>query len=199
MKANSGVLVLNRSYLPVHVTSVKRAFSLLYQGVAKAVDKQYALFDFESWAALGAATHGDSIGTVDRAIRIPRVILLVAYDRIPKRKVRFSRQNIYLRDKNTCQYCGKQFARHDLNLDHVVPRMAGGRTTWENVVCSCIECNRRKGGRTPKQAHMHLVKVPRRPEWTPLYGFPFRSLAYEEWRPFLSMVDASYWNTELED
>lgn len=178
--------MLNRSYLPVHVTSVKRAFSLLYQGIAKAVDKQYALFDFESWTELSAAVNDETIGTVDRAIRIPRVILLVAYDRIPKRKVRFSRQNIYLRDKNTCQYCGNQFARHDLNLDHVVPRTYGGRTTWENVVCSCIECNRKKGGKTPEQAGLKLVRRPRRPSYLPSYAITQGMVDVPPvWRDFL--------------
>src|SRR3954471_6797424 len=161
----SGVLVLNPSFMPVHITSVKRAFSLLYQGIAKAVDKQYELFDFDSWAELSAHEHDDTIGLVGRAIRVPRVILLIEYDRLPRRRVRFSRHNIYLRDRNTCQYCNIVFSKTDLNLDHVVPRAQNGRTTWENVVCSCINCNRKKGGRTPDEASMRLTRLPRRPEW----------------------------------
>ena len=196
---SSGVLVLNRSFMPVHITSVKRAFTLLYQGIAKAVDKQYELFDFDSWADLAAAQHDETVGLVGRVIRVPRVILLIEYDRLPRRRVRFSRHNIYLRDRNNCQYCNLEFAKPELNLDHVVPRTQGGRTTWENVVCSCIECNRKKGGRTPEEATMRLVRPPRRPEWSPLYGFQGRHRAYEAWRPFLNVVDASYWNVELKD
>jgi 5-methylcytosine-specific restriction endonuclease McrA len=173
--------------------------TLLYQGIAKAVDKQYELMDFESWADLAAHEHDDTIGLVGRAIRVPRIILLTEYDRLPKRRVRFSRHNIYLRDRNTCQYCAKMFSKAELNLDHVVPRSQGGRTTWENVVCSCIECNRQKGGRTPEEAKMRLRKQPRRPEWSPLYGFQGRAHAYEAWKPFLNVVDASYWNVELKD
>ena len=195
----SGVLVLNRSFLPVHITSVKRALTLLYQGIAKAVDKQYELFDFDSWAELAARENDDTVGLVGRAIRVPRIILLTEYDRLPKRRVRFSRHNIYLRDKNTCQYCNLMFAKNELNLDHVIPRSQGGRTTWENVVCSCIECNRHKGGRTPEEARMRLRKQPRRPEWSPLYGFQGRANAIEAWKPFLTVVDASYWNVELKD
>ena len=119
----SKVLVLNRSYLPVHVTVVRRALSLLYQGVARAVDEQYRTFDFDSWADLAADE--DAIGLVNRAIRVPRVILLQGYDRVPRRYVRFSRFNIYSRDQNRCQYCGRQFPRAELNLDHVVPRSRG--------------------------------------------------------------------------
>src|SRR5512144_2844945 len=131
---NTGVLVLNRVYQPVHITSVRRAFTLLYQGVARAVDEQFQLFDFESWSALAAAEH-DSIGTIGRRIRVPRVIVLLAYEHLPKTRVRFSRVNIYARDESTCQSCGRHFRRSELNLDHVVPRSRGGSTSWDNVVC----------------------------------------------------------------
>lgn len=194
---NTKVLVLNRSFLPIHITSVKRAFSLLYQGLAHAVDQEYRTFDFESWAQLSASLHDERIGLVDRAIRVPRVILLLAYDRVPRRRVRFSRFNIYSRDRNTCQYCGKVFPRSELNLDHVVPCSRGGKSTWENVVCSCHDCNRRKGGRTPEDAGMKLLRPPRRPEWTPFMLETFSLRRYKEWVPFLSVVDVSYWNTEL--
>jgi 5-methylcytosine-specific restriction endonuclease McrA len=193
----SGVLVLNRSYLPIHVTSVRRAFSMLYQGVARVVDEQYETFDFDSWRDLAIRAGDDSIGVVGGLIRVPRVILLTAFDRIPRRHVRFSRINVYARDRSTCQYCGRRFPRTDLNLDHVVPRSRGGRSTWQNVVCSCMDCNRRKGGRTPQQAGMRLIAPPRRPRWTPMVGVLAGRRGYPEWRPFLSIVDASYWNAEL--
>jgi len=192
---NTKVLVLNRSYLPVHVTVVRRALSLLYQGIAQAVDDELRTFDFASWADLAADE--DSIGTVDKAIRVPRVILLQYYDRVPRRYVRFSRFNIYARDQNRCQYCGRQFPRAELNLDHVVPRMKGGTSVWENVVCSCHRCNRIKGGRTPAEAGMRLIRLPRRPQWTPFMTEAFSLRRYKEWLPFLSAVDAAYWNTEL--
>jgi len=192
---NTKVLVLNRSYLPIHITVVRRALSLLYQGIAHAVDEQYRTFDFASWADLVAEE--DRIGLVDRAIRVPRVILLQGYDRIPRRYVRFSRFNIYARDGNRCQYCGRQFARVELNLDHVVPRSRGGTSVWENVVCSCHRCNRLKGGRTPAEAGMRLVRQPRRPQWTPFMTETYSLRRYKEWMPFLSAVDAAYWNTEL--
>lgn len=194
---NTKVLVLNRSYFPVHVTSVRRAFSLLYQGIAKAVDHQYRTFDFDSWSALSASLHEETIHVTDRMIRVPRVILLVAYDRVPKRQVRFSRFNVFARDKNTCQYCGERFPRQELNIDHVIPRSRGGLSTWENVVCSCFTCNRVKGGMLPEEARMHLVRKPFRPEWTPFMLETFSFKRYQEWLPYLNAVDAAYWNTEL--
>jgi 5-methylcytosine-specific restriction endonuclease McrA len=192
---NTKTLVLNRSYLPVHVTVVRRALGLLYQDVARAVDEHYRTFDFASWSDLAASE--DSVGLVGRAIRVPRVILLQTYDRVPRRYVRFSRYNIYARDGSTCQYCGRRFSRTDLNLDHVVPRSRGGSSTWENVVCSCHRCNRIKGGRTPAEAGMRLIRQPRRPQWTPFMTEAYSLRRYKEWMPFLSAVDAAYWNTEL--
>ena len=196
---NSAVLVLNRSYLPVHVTSVRRAFSLLYQGIARAVSEDYRTFDFEEWSQLSGVKDSDTIGTLAGRVRIPRVIVLVAFDRLPRRHVRFSRINIMTRDRFQCQYCGDRPARAELNLDHVVPRALGGRTTWENVVTSCVDCNRRKGGRTPVQAHMVLIRRPARPRWTPLAHLMLTGARHEEWRPFLNVVDASYWNVELRE
>ena len=87
--------------------------------------------------------------------------------------------------------------RSELNLDHVVPRSLGGHSTWENVVTSCVDCNRRKGGRTPKQAQMLLRRRPVRPRWTPLANLMLSTVRYQEWRPYLNVVDASYWNVEL--
>ena len=164
---DSAVLVLNRHFQPIHVTNAKRAFSLLYLGVARVIEREFKTFDFDSWAELSEEmASGDVIKTVGGAIRIPRVIVLQLYDRIPKTKVRFSRHNIYMRDGNTCQYCAQELPRSELNLDHVVPRAQGGRTTWENVVCCCIDCNLTKAARTPEQAKMKLLKVPMRPRWT---------------------------------
>lgn len=197
MLLNSAVLVLNKNYQPIHVTTVRRAFSLLYTGLARAVDRQYRTFDFPSWAALSAEVHEETIGTVDRRIRVPRVILLHASGRFPRNHVRFSRQNIYLRDHDTCQYCGETLPRGQLNLDHVVPRTQGGATTWENVVCCCVPCNLKKGGRTPEEAGMRLLRRPFRPRWTPLAARRLVPALEEAWRPFLSHADAAYWNTEL--
>jgi 5-methylcytosine-specific restriction endonuclease McrA len=193
----SAVLILNRNYHPVHVTSVKRAFSLLYQGVAKAIDEQYKLYEFADWAALSATQ--DCITTVNRTIRIPRVLVLSAYEYLPKGRVRFSRLNIYARDQDTCQYCSRTLPRSELNLDHVNPRTLGGKTTWENVVCSCVPCNLKKGGRTPEQAGMRLLRKPFRPRWTPLFRGAIRRVTYREWLPFLRVEDSSYWNVELLD
>ncbi len=186
---NSSVLVLNRSFLPVHVTSVRRAFSLIFQEVARAVNENYETFDFEAWMRLPVQAE-DAIGTPRGRIRVPRVIALSGFDRVPRRSVRYSRLNVLARDKFTCQYCGERPHRSLLNLDHVVPRALGGKTTWENVVCSCVECNRRKGGRTPEQAKLRLRRHPERPHWMPLFNLGRQAGQQEAWRPFLGVVDS---------
>jgi 5-methylcytosine-specific restriction endonuclease McrA len=196
---NTGVLVLNKHYQPVHVTSVKRAFTLLYLGAARVVEPDFSTFDFDSWAEVGVAAGHDAIRTIGRSIRVPRVIVLQLYDRLPKTKVRFSRLNIYSRDDNTCQYCAQKLPRTSLNLDHVIPRARGGRTTWENVVCCCVPCNLKKGAKLAYEANMKLLRQPVRPKWTPTFRTPGGKVAHREWLPFLGLVDASYWNTELLD
>jgi 5-methylcytosine-specific restriction endonuclease McrA len=185
---DSNVLVLNRSYLPIHITSVRRAFSLIYQGTALAVNGRYETFDFDAWRLVKVNGDG-AVGTPDGSIRVPRVIVLQGYDRVPRRHVRYSRLNIFARDGFTCQYCGTSPHRSKLNLDHVIPRALGGRTTWENVVCSCIECNRRKGGRTPTQARLFLRRRPVKPTWTPMLTHIGTKIRYDEWRPFLHIAE----------
>jgi 5-methylcytosine-specific restriction endonuclease McrA len=192
------VLVLNRNFQPVNVVGVRRAFCLLYLGVARALDEEYRQFDFATWAQLSAELGQDSIGTPSRRLRVPRILVLQVYDRVPVGRIRFSRHNIFVRDDHTCQYCGKRLPRRQLNLDHVVPRSRGGKTNWENVVTSCVPCNFRKGGRTPAEARMRLRRQPRKPRWSELVHPPRLRARYREWLPFLNPVDASYWNTELE-
>jgi 5-methylcytosine-specific restriction endonuclease McrA len=197
----SPVLVLNRYFVPITITSVKRAFVMLYCGAAKAVGGNYQTFDFESWAQISAIREKEeeAIKTVSRVIKIPRVIVLVRYDRMLRKEAKFNRINIFRRDGDSCQYCGERFPRSELTIDHVIPRSLGGKSVWENVVCSCMDCNRKKGGRTPEEARMRLINKPKRPLWNPLTNISIRAVRYKEWEPFLSFVDTSYWNVELEE
>jgi len=109
------------------------------------------------------------IRSISTSMRIPSVVRLVQFRR---REAKFSRRNVYARDHYKCQYCGGRFPADDLTCDHVVPRSQGGRAEWSNIVTCCVTCNRRKGGRTPEQAGLHLLKPPARPSW--LWGFHVR-------------------------
>ena len=198
---NSQVLVLNRLWQAVNICSARRAFSLVYAGQAQIVSSDsannFSTHDFESWRDLSAnAPEHEVVTTISFKIRIPRVIVLLVFDRLPKKEVKFTRHNVFERDKNTCQYCGHVFDRSELNLDHVVPRDRGGTTTWENVVCSCIPCNTRKGNRLPREAHMSLIRKPKRPKWRPFVQITFAAPQHDLWKHF---VDLAYWNVELSD
>jgi hypothetical protein len=182
-------LVLNRSFLPIHVTSVRRACVMLFAGLARAVDEECQTFDFSAWCRKPIDAEGETLGLVAGSMPVPRVITLLFYDRVPRRHVRFTRHNVYSRDRDTCQYCGRRFPRHQLNLDHVVPRSQGGASSWENVVCSCHACNRRKGGHTPEQSGVRLLRHPVRPAWTPFMNEAVRQTRYREWHPFLSFAN----------
>jgi len=197
------ILVLNRNYVAVHVINVRRALSLLFRELAEVVhleEGQYANYNFESWREISElkaaykAPDDDWIRAVNFEIQVPRVIRLLFYDRFPKHSVRFNRRNIFARDGNRCQFCGKRFPTSELSLDHVVPRSRGGGMTWENVVCSCVRCNVKKGGRTPDEAHMHLIKPPVKPKRSPQLAIKLGNPKYDSWKDFL---DHAYWSVDL--
>ena len=186
---NSPVLVLNRSYLPIHVTSVRRALSLVYAGTARVIDEHYETFDFPGWVHRGPGGSVDCLGTSVGSLPLPRTVVLQRFDKRPRRHVRYSRANVFARDAFTCQYCGAIPARAQLNVDHVIPRAQAGKTSWENVVASCVRCNRRKGGRTPAQAGLRLRRRPERPRWSPALALPDSFARYPEWELFLAPYD----------
>ncbi len=193
--------MLNRLWQAINVTTVRRAFVLLCQGHAEVVgtegDERFATYDFESWRDLSRLRpREEMVHTVAYPVLPPRVIVLAAYDRLPRKEIRFTRHNIFERDRNTCQYCARRFDRKELNLDHVLPRDRGGMMSWENIVCSCIPCNSRKANRLPHEAGMRLIRQPKRPRWRPFYDMGRQGENLQHWKHF---VDVAYWNVELGD
>jgi 5-methylcytosine-specific restriction endonuclease McrA len=187
-------LILNYNWQPVNVATVARALVLLWNEAARVVDPEtYQLFTWADWSKV-APRDGDAfIQAVRLRLRVPEVIVLTEYDRLPSAAVSFSRRNVFKRDYWTCQYCGMQPGGEELTIDHVVPRSQGGTSTWDNCVLSCIDCNKRKADRTPKQAGMKLRKAPVRPMWKPLYAR--HTMRIESWSKFVS---ETYWNVPLE-
>ena len=208
--SNQETLVLNRSWMAVQITSVKRAIALLYQGHARVVDEDFQSYTFQDWSQVSQQmvelNEDEFICSPNLRVRIPRVIVLMFYDKIPQRGIKFSRKNIFERDKYTCQYCGikppnkkrnvKWLEKNNLNLDHIVPRSRGGKTTWLNVVASCYRCNSKKSDKTLEELGWKLLKPPYKPEWAPTVTIPTSWKPRKEWRNFL---DVAYWNTELEN
>ena len=200
------VLVLNKLYMAVHIVSVRRALSLLYKQTAEVVsveEDQYNSYNFESWIEVSEAKRrfeaedydpDDWVRGVSFELIVPRIVRLLVYDRLRASEVRFNRRNIYARDENHCQYCGRRFPTSELTLDHVIPRSQGGQSTWSNVVCACVACNVRKGGRPPRRAGMKLIRKPTKPRRSPVVKLHLRSQKYQSWKQFL---DAAYWSVEL--
>ena len=204
---NSHVLVLNKHRMAVRVTDAKRAFSLLVRDLAEVIhceDDAYTAHTFESWSELSMQREMfeknakgvpyDWVRTVRFSVAVPKVIRLLGYDRLPEQDVKLNRRNIYARDKSICQYCGIHFPSSELSLDHVVPRSQNGKSTWENLVCCCVKCNAHKGGRTPEQASMKLIKKPVKPKRNPMINIRMGSEKYASWRAFLNHA---YWSVEL--
>jgi 5-methylcytosine-specific restriction endonuclease McrA len=199
------VLVLNRLYTAVRVVSARRAFVMLFKQAAEVIaveNGRYCTYDFASWAEIAELQKEFQpeayswVRTARFEIAVPKIIRLFGYDRLPRQLVKLNRRNLYARDTNRCQYCGQHFATRELTIDHVVPRVQGGEHTWVNLVCACVRCNTRKGGRTPAQARMKLIRAPRRPKRNPAVTLRLGSAKYETWKAFLN--DA-YWTVELKD
>jgi 5-methylcytosine-specific restriction endonuclease McrA len=162
------VLVLNRNYEPLNITSLRRAVTLLHLGKAEIVE-------------LGSRPLRSTRGLVPA----PSVVRLAYYVRRPYPELRVSRKGIFARDDHTCQYCGAQEV--PLTLDHIMPVSRGGGDDWLNLVCSCVPCNNKKGSRTPPEAGMSLRQSPYRPRYTPYISFPkfVAGVRHEPWRDYL--------------
>jgi 5-methylcytosine-specific restriction endonuclease McrA len=172
-------LLLNATYEPLRVVHWQKAITLWCQGKVEIV-----------------AHYEREVRSVSFSIKLPSVIRLLRRIRVRRAAecVPFSRANIYARDNHSCQYCGDALATAELTFDHVIPVAQGGRKDWENIVTCCISCNRQKGGRTPAEAHMRLMKAPRRPDSAPAIRITIElRYAPESWRDYL------YWNAELDD
>jgi 5-methylcytosine-specific restriction endonuclease McrA len=193
------VLVLNRLWQAVNMCTVKRAIVLLYCGHASVVyenNGDFRTFAFDDWVdySMTNANGETCIHSTTFKCMLPEVVLLTSYEKVPVKEIKLTRHNIYQRDNNTCQYCGRTFDRRDLNLDHVIPRDLGGSTSWENLACSCKKCNARKGNRTPKQAQMHLIRKPKKPRWTPLSSYHLGTDTNHAWKKF---IDPDHWDVDL--
>ena len=197
------VVVLNRLYGAIRIIDAARAFSLLFRELAEVInveDGSYMNYTFNTWSEVSVlqreyeCEQHDWVHTSRLVIAVPKIIRLFRYDRFPKQQVKLNRRNIYARDESRCQYCGRHFSTKELTLDHVKPRVQGGENSWENLVCACVKCNARKGGRTPIQSGMKLIRPPFRPKRNPAIALRLGSPKYQSWKAFL---DDAYWSIEL--
>ena len=174
---NGAVLVLNQNYEPLNVCNVRRAILLVFDGKAEVLE-----------------ANGHLVKSATLAFPAPSVIRMVYLIHRPRPRVKLTRREVFIRDSYTCQYCGRQM--HDLTIDHVVPRSRGGHDTWDNLVLACVQCNVRKGDRTPIEANMPLIRRPVKPAWLPALGTRLPAGTASSWQRFL---DTAYWDAELRE
>lgn len=188
-------LVLNRNWQPIGVAPVARSLMLVWNDNAMFVDpSDFQLYSWADWSALQPKDDEPFIQAVRQRLKVPEVVVLTRFDRVPSRLVAFNRRNLFKRDGYCCQYCGDRPGSEELTIDHVLPRSRGGVSSWENCVLACVECNKRKANRTPAEARMPLRMAPQRPKWQPLYSARVERI--ESWTRFVSEV---YWTVELEE
>ncbi len=189
-------LVLNRSWTAITTTTVRHALVLAYRQVARIIcPETYEAYDFADWAEIRAAEGEPAIYTPLFRIRVPEIIVLTRYNGFPRRGAAFSRRNIYRRDNYTCQYCGARPGSELLSIDHVVPRCRGGRSSWDNCVLACLECNKKKASRSLEESGLSLRREPVQPQWSGALeiGVGRRKASWEKF------VSDRYWNVELVD
>ena len=163
---NRSVLLLNQDYSPLSICSMQKAFILVF------LKKAELIIPIEE----------EMIRTVNRSFSMPAVIRLNRYINLPYRGVVLTRQNIFKRDSHNCQYCG---TGRNLTLDHVIPKARGGKSTWNNLITACQECNARKGDATPEEAGMLTPYKPYKPSYL-MFLRDFSGSMRDEWKPFLN-------------
>ena len=164
-------LVLNKGWTPISIMPVKKAITKVMSDLARIVDPDdYQLYTFEDWMNLPVKEGEPFISTSHTKVRVPEIIVLQEYEKLPQREVKLSRRNLLIRDNYTCQYTGKRINMDTATMDHVIPRSKGGGSTWENLVMCCLDINAKKADRTPDEAGLKLLKKPERPKWNPIYA-----------------------------
>lgn len=188
------VLQLNKTWAPMHTVPLEKALHMVFNDRAKIVDPEnYQAMTWEDWSKL-KPLGDEGIKGAKMVFRIPEVIVLNDYDKLPQPAMTFSRRRLFRRDGYKCMYCGCKPGSEELTIDHVLPRAQGGGTNWENCVLCCVKCNAYKANRTPEQAKMVLLSKPCKPSYKILRKEDF--VPIDSWSKFIS---TSYWNVPLED
>ena len=196
---SSRVLVLNKSWVAFDIWSLEHAITKLFNTDTKGTPRakivnveDFTLYEWEDWAKLQPKEGEKAIKTSTDGFKVPEIIVLTNYNKHPKPRMNFSRKALYKLYKYQCQYCGDRFSSEILTIDHVLPRSQGGKTSWENCVLSCVDCNSKKANRTPEQAKMKMLcGTPKKPT---IKLFDVGKVKCKSWESFLSEV---YWSVDI--
>jgi 5-methylcytosine-specific restriction endonuclease McrA len=183
------VLILNKHWIPINTTTARHSFALMYSENAKGImieeDKVVPL-EWNEWVSLNLKENDRTVKTVRGFVKIPTVIVLNHYDKIPRQIIKFTQKSLWERDNFTCQYTGKKVTRTNGNIDHIIPRSQGGKTSWENCVIAHKEINAIKADRTPEQAGLKLLKKPSAPRIMPVSFYIRNKEEVKDWEMFLN-------------
>ena len=182
------VLVLNKNWQAINTSTAGHALSLMFAGQAKGIlieDGKINALEWNEWKNVKLLNTDTTISTVNNKIKIPNIIVLCFYDKIPKQAVKLTQNNLWERDNFTCQYTGVKVNKTTGNIDHIIPRSLGGKTTWENCVIACREVNDKKSDKTPEQAGLTLVRKPVKPKTMPVSFFIKNTEGNADWNWFL--------------
>ena len=171
----AAVLLLNSSFEPIKIIDWQRAVTMFFLGKVEVLEE-----------------YEHNIRSVSLVVKAPAVVRLLKYVRLGRKSPPLCRTNILARDNFECQYCSKELNSREATLDHVLPRSQGGKTSWENIVCCCMHCNRKKGGKTPRQARMPLRKTPIKPDWLPVLNIRLNGNIPSSWYAFLSSAGGQF-------
>jgi len=182
--------VLNRNWQAIHVKSPAEALSMMYTDNATGLDilgeDNMVPYRWKDWINLTKDETSDYVSTVRGEIKIPKVIVLCKFDRVPLKRPKFSLGAVWNRDEGICQYTGKKLSKNEGNVDHIMPRSRGGKTTWDNCVLTHKEVNAKKADRTPEEAGLKLIKKPLAPKYMPSSHYIKNKHNIKEWELFLS-------------
>lgn len=185
----NSVLVLNRNWQAVNTITPADALSRLVVGTAKGLDVcvtgGMTAVDWSVWHTLPIRNHDEAVNTPTQSVRVPTVVILNEYARVPLKTIKFGFKGLWVRDRGRCQYTGRELTFAEANIDHVYPQSRGGPTTWENCVLSSVQVNQRKADRTPQEAGLRLISQPRRPRAMPVCCLIQNTHGIDDWNHFL--------------
>ena len=189
-------LVLNKAWAPVHIIGWQKAMGLICSEKVHSLDRDLTVYHFKDWLdySLHNAETYYKVHSPTTAVAIPEIIVSVTFNRLPGRCVKYSRQNVFSRDKFRCGYCGRGFKAKELTIDHIIPRSQGGLTTWDNVVACCFDCNQKKADRTPAKANMALKFKPHKPKWESPLDNVTKHHPCKSWQHFMRRIDTNIAN-----
>jgi 5-methylcytosine-specific restriction endonuclease McrA len=184
------VLVLNKNWQAINISTPADALSMMYSNIATGLDirgkDDMVPLTWKQWVDLSCSEDDHFVKTIQGNVKIPKIIILCRYDKVPKKRPKITRKGIWIRDQGICQYTGKKINPNEGNIDHVIPKSRGGATDWTNCVLAHKKVNAKKADRTPEEAGLKLIRQPYVPKELPVSFYLTNKYNIQEWELFLN-------------